>query len=76
MDNSLGSLGDIPADGSKQEIRFSQVKERLTLGPLPLRITPLRLIPPEVLIQLDKLLDLAAQSMVKGREPAILSPMM
>jgi integrase len=77
MDDSLGSLGDIPADGSKQEIRYSQAKGSLALGLLPHRgIIPPRPIPPEVLIQLDKLLDQAIRSMVEGKEPAILSPTM
>jgi integrase len=86
MNDSLGSFGDFPIDGDKQDIAAQagshnpgsdkhlftrkQIRERLMSNPLP------RPIPPEVLVQLDKLLDQAIQSMVEGIEPAILSPMM
>jgi len=86
MNDSLGSFGDFPIDGDKQDIAAQagshnpgsdkhlftpkQIRERLMTNPLP------RPIPPEVLVQLDKLLDQAIQSMVEGIEPAILSPMM
>ncbi len=92
MDISLGSLGDFPIDDDKQNIAaqagshipshdkhlftLKRIQKRLTLGSLSRGIIPLCIIPPEVLVQLDKLLDQAIQSMVEGKEPAILSPMM
>jgi integrase len=92
MDISLGSLGDFPLDDDKQNtaaqagshipshdkhlLALKRIQKRLTLGSLSRGIIPRRTIPPEVLVQLDKLLDQAIQSMVEGKEPAILSPMM
>jgi integrase len=92
MDISLDSLGDFPIDDDKQNtaaqvgshipghdkqlFTLKRIQKRLTLGSLSRGIIPPRTIPLEVLVQLDKLLDQAIQSMVEGKEPTILSPMM
>lgn len=92
MDISLGTLGDFPIDDDKQNtvaqagsqipshdkhlFTLKRIQKRLMLGSLSRGIIPLRTIPLEVLVQLDKLLDQAIQSMAEGKEPAILSPMM
>ncbi len=92
MDISLGSLENFPLDDDKQNTAaqagshipshdkhlstLKRIQKRLTLGSLSRGIIPPRTIPLEVLVQLDKLLDQAIQSMVEGKETTILSPMM
>jgi hypothetical protein len=92
MDISLGSLENFPLDDDKQNTAaqagshipshdkhlstLKRIQQRLTLGSLSRGIIPPPIIPLEVLVQLDKLLDQAIQSMIEGKEPAILSPML
>lgn len=81
MDISLGSLGDFPLDDDKQNtaaqagshipshdkqlLSLKRIQKRLTVDSLSRGIIPQRTIPPEVLVQLDMLLDQAIQSMVE-----------
>jgi len=92
MDISLGPFENFPLDDDKQNTAaqagshipshdkhlstLKRIQKRLTLGSLSRGIIPPRTIPLEVLVQIDKLLDQAIQSMIEGKEPAILSPMM